>query len=63
MTGFIEVLANDQDEQKLIMGHNKMKIIVTFITFKNIANFSSFFFRLKKIFCFFDLVDKVFFHK
>ena len=33
MIGFTEVLADDQDKQKLIMEHNKLKIIVAFIAF------------------------------
>ena len=33
MTRFIEVLADNQGKQKLIMGHNKLKISMAFITF------------------------------
>ena len=33
MTAFIEMLAEDQGKQKLIMGHNKLEIIVAFVTF------------------------------
>ena len=65
MTGFIELPEDDQDGQKLIMGHNKLKVIVTFITFcwKMLLIFNQLFFRHKRTFCFLKQLGKVYFHK
>ena len=49
MTEFIDVLAYNQDRQKLITGHNKLKIIVTYnFLLKILLIFNLMFFRHKK---------------
>ena len=65
ITIFIELFSDDQDKQKLIMRHNKLKILVAFIIFcwKILLIFHHLLFRHKKTFCFLKQVSKVYFYK